>query len=122
MGMGMLVLRMTREGLRACPPDLGSSGVPCPRVSDSGRRVGRATFAVTEELEGVAFGPLRVVVDAVGPVFAGLDKVVSYYKCVATTKVEGTFRGKAKHYTDTCSALSVFTYRADLHFASFLNL
>ena len=28
MGMGMLLLRMTREGLRACPPDVGSSGVP----------------------------------------------------------------------------------------------
>ena len=32
MGMGMNVLRMTREGLRACPPDVGSSGVPCPRL------------------------------------------------------------------------------------------
>ena len=30
MGMGMLVLRMTREGLRACPPDVGSSGVYLP--------------------------------------------------------------------------------------------
>ena len=59
MGMGMNVLRMTREGLRACPPDVGSSGVPCPRLGEgasAGAQEGHAEERFLDDVEGHGVG------------------------------------------------------------------
>ncbi len=116
MGMGMLVLRMTREGLRACPPDVctcppqGSAvGSPHHRQPAAGlvneRRAWAKCARECRRDVSLCRRARRLELSSRECGATGLDgstctcnrmlllEFASYYKCVATTKVEGTLRG-----------------------------